>query len=353
MVLQNLGSTSGDEIGEMEPACYTDIVREPVALYREFLPCEALRAHVSAIFSFAPAHVCTAPHRAVLREVAFQEATFCSPQFADGHVSMVFELGRTCDGDGRWAADSTALRGTVNGPMSGVGRTEGSDRPEMIGIYFRPAGVAPFLRLAISDLADRAVMVEALWGTPGSRVAGELCGLAEGDRIAHVESALLARLGIGRWRTGTVDVARLAAHVMRRRGRVTVEGLAHAAGVSRQHLTREFRAQLGIGPKLYTRIARFQSGLVYAGCRDRVAWADAAVEMGYADQSHMIAEFRQFSALTPAALASREWFHPFIERARDQASRYSHVGSPACRSRRFARIEPLDSERGHSMAEEV
>ncbi|HEU4891446.1 MAG TPA: hypothetical protein VFT47_07835 [Vicinamibacterales bacterium] len=84
---------------------------------------------------------------------------------------------------------------------------------------------------------------------------------------------------------------------------------------------REFRAQLGIGPKLYTRIARFQSGLVYAGCRDKGAWADAAVEMGYADQSHMIAEFRQFSALTPAALASREWFHPFIERARDQASR--------------------------------
>jgi AraC-like DNA-binding protein len=305
-----------------------NIVRQPVALYREFLPCEALRAHVYAIFSFAPAHVSTPPHRPLLREVAFQDATFCSPQFADGHVSMVFELGRTCDGDGRWTADSIGLRGTVNGPMSAVGRTEGSDRPEMIGIYFQPAGVAPFLRIAISDLADRAVMVEDVWGTPGSRVPGELCGLAEGDRIAHVESALLARLGIGRRRTGTIDVARLAAHVIHRRGRVTVEELAHAAGVSRQHLTREFRAHLGIGPKLYTRLARFQSGLVYAGCRGRVAWADASVEMGYADQSHMIAEFRQFSALTPAALASREWFHPFIERARDRASRCSHVGWP-------------------------
>jgi AraC-like DNA-binding protein len=320
-MLHNLGSAPGHEIGEMEPACYTGIVPQPVALYREFIPCEALRPHVYAIFSFAPAHVSIAPHRPLVREVAFQEATFCSPQFADGHVSMVFELGRTCDGAGRWVADSSGLRGTVNGPMSGVGRTEGSDRPEMIGIYFRPAGVAPFLRLAISDLADRAVMVEDLWGTPGSRVPGDLCGLAEGDRIAHVESALLARLGIGRRRAGTVDVARLAAHVIHRRGRVTVEGLAHAAGVSRQHLTREFRAHLGIGPKLYIRLARFQSGLVYAGSRGKVAWADAAVEMGYADQSHMIAEFRQFSALTPAALASREWFHPFIERARDQASR--------------------------------
>jgi hypothetical protein len=38
--------------------------------------------------------------------------------------------------------------------------------------------------------------------------------------------------------------------------------------------------------------------------------------MGYADQSHMIAEFRQFSGLTPQTLASRQWFHPFIERAK-------------------------------------
>ncbi len=38
--------------------------------------------------------------------------------------------------------------------------------------------------------------------------------------------------------------------------------------------------------------------------------------MGYADQSHMIAELRQFSGLTPQALANRDWFHPCIERAR-------------------------------------
>jgi AraC-like DNA-binding protein len=326
----------------MEPACYTGVVTQPVALYREFLPCEALRRHVYAIFSFAPAHDSTPPHRPLLREVAFEDATFCSPQFADGHASMVFELGRMCGSDGRWTADSIGLRGTVGGPMSGVGRTEGTDRPEMVGIYFRAAGVAPFLRIPMSDLTDRTVAVEDLWGTPGSRIPGELCGLGEEDRIASVESALLARPGLGRQRTDTIDVARLAAHVVRRRGQVTVEGLARAAGVSRQHLTREFRAHLGVSPKLYGRLARFQSGLVYAGCRGKVMWADVAVEMGYADQSHLIAEFRRFSGLTPAALANREWFHPFIERARDEGPAYRFAGagsfqtSSAVRRRSYA-----------------
>jgi len=39
------------------------------------------------------------------------------------------------------------------------------------------------------------------------------------------------------------------------------------------------------------------------------------MEMGYADQSHMIAEFREFSSLTPQRLAVERWFHPCIDRA--------------------------------------
>jgi AraC-like DNA-binding protein len=52
------------------------------------------------------------------------------------------------------------------------------------------------------------------------------------------------------------------------------------------------------------------------GCGDGMDWAQAAVEGGYADQSHMIAEFRRFSSLTPQMLARGKWCHPFIERAK-------------------------------------
>lgn len=94
-----------------------------------------------------------------------------------------------------------------------------------------------------------------------------------------------------------------------------VDSLARAAGVSRQHLSREFRERIGIGPKLYGRLARFQAVLAYSGSRARIDWASVALDMGFADQSHMIAEVRQFGGMTPQALADRDWFHPFIERA--------------------------------------
>src|SRR5262249_59183479 len=93
------------------------------------------------------------------------------------------------------------------------------------------------------------------------------------------------------------------------------------AGVSRQHLTRAFRASVGVTPKLYCRLARFQSALAYASCGTQVDWAQAAAATGYADQSHMIAEFREFSSLTPQQLVAERWFHPFIERAKERQGR--------------------------------
>lgn len=306
----------------MEPArqsaCYTEAVSGSglIASYREFVPCQALQDDVYAFFSFVPGPRRALPRRPLRRTIAFRDATFCSPQFADGHVSILFELGRTCHQDGVWRDDSLSFGGSVTGPMTAVGRTEGSDRPEMIGVYFRPARVDAFLHVAMPALTDRVAEIDDLWGASSSFLCEELRDLDEERRIDRLESALLAHCRHRRRPTGSLNVGGLAAAVLRRRGRVTVGAMARAAGVSRQHLTRQFREWTGIRPKLYIRLARFHSVLVYAGARDRVDWASAAVDMGYADQCHMIAECRQFSSLTPQTLASRDWFHPFIERAR-------------------------------------
>lgn len=81
-------------------------------------------------------------------------------------------------------------------------------------------------------------------------------------------------------------------------------------------MTRVFHERVGLSPKRYCRIARFQSALRFAGTGPAVDWARVAVEAGYADQSHLIAEFREFSGLTPHRIAGERRFHPFIERAR-------------------------------------
>ena len=304
----------------MEPGALQTVVQPPFAWYREFAPCEALRADVYAFFSFVPGSALAVPPRPLLRQTAFRRAMLCAPQFADGQVSIRFELGQVCDDEGRWRADSNAFGEMLIGPMSGVGRTHGVELSETVGAYFRPGSTA-FFDVSSCELTDAAVEVGDISGARSFQLSSELADLNEAARVNRLESALLARLRNGRHRRVALDVRGVAASVLRTGGRVHIDDLARAAGVSRQHLAREFREQLGIGPKLYSRLARFQLVLAYASSRTRVEWASVALDAGFADQSHMIAECRQFSGLTPQTLVDRDWFHPFIERAKARPGR--------------------------------
>jgi AraC-like DNA-binding protein len=295
------------------PPEYTD--RPIVASYREFAPREELRDHVLAFFSFVPGGDTRVSGRRMLWQSSFAAGdSFCSPLFADASASIVIELGATCRSEGVW--HRTAIGGKVIGPICGVGRTDLERRPAMIGAYFLPGRVSSFMHVPASELADRVVTLEDLWGSGGSQLALQLAELDEAARIDQLESALLRRLADRRADSRRVNVAGLAGWALRRRGRVPVEALSDVAGVSRQHLSRLFRELVGVPPKRYCRLARFHSALAYAGRGDAVPWARVAAGLGYADQSHMIAEFREFSSLTPQQLAADRWFHPFIERAK-------------------------------------
>jgi AraC-like DNA-binding protein len=290
--------------------------RSAIAVYRELAPCAALAAHVHAFFTFGPVRACAPSSRAVLRETFFAPGdSFCSPLLADGNVSLVLSTGMTCELGGHWRVDPAGPSGRVIGPMTMVGETDVRECAEGVGVYFRAAQASTFVGMPIGELTDRIIGADDAWGGVGRSLPSDLCELDDLARVDRLEGALLERLARERSRVVGIDAAGLASRVLECDGRVTVESLAEAAGVSRQHLARVFRDRIGLAPKTYCSLARFQSGLVYAG-RGGVDWAQAAAAMGYADQSHMISEFRRFSSLTPQTLAAEAWFHPFIERAR-------------------------------------
>jgi AraC-like DNA-binding protein len=285
------------------------------AWYREFVPCPALQGSVRALFSFT-SHPDVDPGRPItleMRCVGGYESSM--PLFADGSASIVFDVGAVFYPDGTWR-ESGALGGRVIGAMRRVKPSLGHGMPAAVGAYLRPGRISGLARLPAGETTDRIVSIDEVWGPAAERLSARLIPLAERARLDLLERTLLAHMTEPRERGSAVDVRGLAACIVRRRGRVSVDALATAAGVSRQQLTRVFRERVGVSPKLYCRLARFQSALAYARGGDSIDWARVALEVGYADQSHMIAEFRQFSSLTPNMLTTGRWFHPFIERAK-------------------------------------
>lgn len=284
------------------------------ALYREFAPCGALRDYVSAFFSFAPLEA--SPRRAAVREVRFNgKDSFSSPLFADAQVSWVFSFEQGCRPGGPWHSGGFAPRADVIGPTTAAGTTVCEELPEMVGVYFRAGRSYPFIGFLARELKDRIVPFSDLKKSGNHSLLQKLKAARDGkSRIELLESALLARLA----KAQAFDVQqgiRLAEYVLRSQGQMTIEALANAAGVSRQHLTKSFHNFVGLCPKFFCRLARFRRALTYAARGENVDWAQAAIESGYYDQSHMISEFREFSSFTPRQLASPGVFHPFIGRA--------------------------------------
>jgi len=70
-----------------------------------------------------------------------------------------------------------------------------------------------------------------------------------------------------------------------------------------------FREEVGLTPKLYCRIRRFQQVLALIRCGKPVEWADIALSCGYFDQAHFVHDFRAFSGITPSAYASHRGPH--------------------------------------------
>ena len=290
-----------------------------VVCYREYAPRAALRAHIRAFFSFVPADGTGSPRRHLTREVRFAAGeSFSAPLFADASTSIVFDLGTTCGTNGVWGgASDGAPRSRVIGAMSHVGASgPTSGLPAMVGVYFHPARATAFMRLPLSELTDRIATVADVWGAAATDLPDELDALDEAARIDRLERELERQFEHQCGPRTSIDVPGIAECVSRSGGRASIAWLADAAGVSRQRLARVFREAVGVSPKVFSRLARFRAALAYAGAGEQIAWAPVAAALGYADQSHMIADFREFSSLTPQQLASGRVFHPFIERLR-------------------------------------
>ena len=86
----------------------------------------------------------------------------------------------------------------------------------------------------------------------------------------------------------------------------SVTAVTDALGLSPKRFIERFKFEVGMTPKRYCRVLRFQRAIARAHSGGRVDWVQLALERGFSDQAHLIHEFRAFSGLTPTAyLAAR------------------------------------------------
>jgi AraC-like DNA-binding protein len=80
---------------------------------------------------------------------------------------------------------------------------------------------------------------------------------------------------------------------------ISVATVLKEIGLSERRFSRIFSEQIGLTPKLFQRVRRFQKTMASLPSRGDIDWAATAFANGYYDQAHFINDFRAFSSITP------------------------------------------------------
>ncbi|WP_296741837.1 AraC family transcriptional regulator [Mesorhizobium sp.] len=171
-----------------------------------------------------------------------------------------------------------------------------------VQVNFTPLGARRFFGLPMSELRDRMVGLDDALGFDGIALRERLGEAPDwSSRFAIAEDFVSGRLAEAKELAPEVRWA--CRMVIASGGRTRISALAEELGWSRKHLAAKFTDAIGIGPKTLSRIVRFNRALSLSKQQDD-DWAGIAADCGYADQAHLVREFRQLAGETPTALAA-------------------------------------------------
>ena len=207
-----------------------------------------------------------------------------------GTFEMVVDVSGTSESGRRFPG--AVVSGSFSGPFDVDTRVHAG----LVGVHFRPGGAARLLGVQAGEIADRHVSLEDLWGRRAGELHERLC--VEGNlrrRFMLLEQTLVSGVQGSRAQRPAVT---LALAELDRPG-VDVGQVAAKVGLSRRRLIEIFTQSVGLNPKRYSRVRRFQRSLALAMRMGSPPWTQLALECGYFDQAHLCRDWTEFTGLSP------------------------------------------------------
>jgi len=234
--------------------------------------------------------------------------SFAEHMLPSGSVQMIYPLHDVpilC-------APSSASRNTlvwsagiVHGPQWTYYQSGPKPAGVTVGVSFRPGAAGAMLGLPVTELTDRHVSIDALWGARGRELREQLQE-AKGPSAAFqiLEAEFRARLH------GPLPIHPAVAQALACRSggwqSSRVAEIQRRTGYSPKHFIALFRAAVGLTPKHYYRVQRFTAVLRGLAGNNPRGLADLAASVGYSDQAHLSREFREFAGVTPTRYRPRD-----------------------------------------------
>jgi AraC-like DNA-binding protein len=228
----------------------------------------------------------------------------------DGSVELVVSLAdsesRVYEGDP--VRGRTFRNGVVAGARSEFLVIDTASQVSVMGVHFKPGGAFPFLSMPASELRNAVVALDDLWGAAAASLRARLLAAATAEaKFRLLEQTLLrqARRPLVRHRA----VAYALGELQRGRHARSISDVTDETGLSARRFIQVFSDEVGLTPKLFCRVRRFQRVLRLIHRTAEIDWADVALSCGYFDQAHFIHDFQAFSGINPTTYLAHKTPH--------------------------------------------
>jgi len=246
--------------------------------YQEFAPCEELKSYVECFWTKSSSDLEVTP-------------TSCFDKILpDGCIDFLFRVDPSLN-------PSLALASIIGTMTTSIDVPRGNSK--IIAVRFKAGGSQPFLSTPANLITDNDIELASIWGNSINLLTEQIFSTPDVcQAIKVLEKELLNKLRYSK--NINPIIKRLFDVAATSRKEVTVDDLIQIYGKSARQLERLFLTYVGIGPKMFLRIKRFQS--IDRSLRsnlETIDWADLAVNHGYFDQSHLIRDCKLITNLTP------------------------------------------------------
>jgi AraC-like DNA-binding protein len=186
---------------------------------------------------------------------------------------------------------------------------DSSDMADLMGIVFEPGGFSPFAADAVDLFTNRTIPLEDLWGPHARNLRDRLREMPSPQaKLRCLEAFLIERFASRILRRSTPQIPQVhfaLQHFDRVPALSTVRAMALNTGWSERRFSQVFREEVGLTPKTWCRVQRFQRAVNQLHAGIDVPWADLALDCGFYDQSHFANEFRAFSGIDATTYSTR------------------------------------------------
>lgn len=219
--------------------------------------------------------------------------------FPSGTVELLLNLvdGRLRCHDPQTGRLTTKWNGIlVTGVHHSFQLVDTAQQYSMLGVALRPGGMWRLFGISTDELTDQHASLDAILGSTARRWTERLCEMDDHTQRLRLLDAEFSRM---KPRAMHPAVSWAAGQFIQYPDSLRIGPLAEEAGMSTRRLNELFRREIGIAPKAFARIRRFQSTLQRLRQPRATRISLLAQELGYADQAHLIREFKELSGFTP------------------------------------------------------